>query len=146
MNYTFFPVIVKCLFGSPDPVGPVELCEDSDWQPAAVSPHYYSYKMHQQGNSILLEGYNGSKRISMVSFAPLPVEPVDFIPLNYYASMAETSPVTRGIIVEMFKDNGTACILKDRLTISSDDKVEKRRLETDDERNTALWEVFGIKI
>ena len=174
MGYNFFPVIVKCLFGSPDPVipthcaaivtiddkryyvdvglglpspvVPVELCEDSDWQPATISPHYYSYKMHQTGNTILLEGYNGSKRMSMVSFVPQPVELVDYIPLNYYACMAQTSPVTQGIIVEMFKDKGIACILKDRLTISSDDKVEKRRLETDDEFNTALWEVFGIKV
>ena len=173
MGYNFFPVIVKCLFGSPDPVVPthcaaivtidnkryyvdvglglpspvvpVELCEDSEWQPAAISPHYYSYKMHQKGNAILLEGYNGSKRMSMVSFVPQPVELVDYIPLNYYACMAETSPVTQGIIVEMFKDKGIACILKDRLTISSDDRIEKRRLETDDEFNTALREIIGIK-
>ena len=32
---------------------------------------------------------------------------IDFIPLNYYACMAETSPVTQGIIVEMFTDKGT---------------------------------------
>lgn len=83
--------------------------------------------------------------MSMVSFVPQPVELVDYIPLNYYACMAQTSPVTQGIIVEIFKDKGIACILRDRLTISSDDKVEKRRLETDDELNTALWEVFGIK-
>ena len=61
----------------------------------------------------------------MVSFVPQPVELVDYIPLNYYACMAQTSPVTQGIIVEMFKDKGIACILRDRLTISSDDKVEQ---------------------
>ena len=82
----------------------------------------------------------------MVSFIPQPVELVDFIPLNYYGSMAETSPVMQGIIVEMFKEKGTACILKNRLTVTSADKVEKRLLETDDEFNTALWEIFGIKV
>ncbi|MBR0381014.1 MAG: arylamine N-acetyltransferase [Eubacterium sp.] len=174
IGYNFFPVIVKCLFGSsdpvvpthcaaiviiddkryyvdvglglPSPVVPVELCEDSGWQPAAISPHYYSYKMQRRDNAILLEGYNGSKRMSMVSFIPQSVELVDFIPLNYYASMAKTSPVTQGIIVEMFKEKGIACILKNRLTVSSDDKVEKRLLETEDEFNTAIREIFGIRV
>ena len=174
LGYDLFPVIVKCLFGStdpvvpthcaaivtiddtryyvdvglglPSPVVPVALDEDSDWQPAAISPHYYSYKMHQEGNTILLEGYNGSNRMSLVSFVPQPVEVVDFIPLNYYACMSETSPVTQGIIVEIFRDKGSACIVKDQLTISSDDKVEERKLETDDDFNDALWEVFGIKV
>ena len=164
---------MKCLFGSTDPVVPthcaaivtiddsqyyvdvglgllspvvpVALDEGSSWQPAAISPHYYSYKMHQEGNSILLEGYNGSKRMSMVSFVPQPVEVVDFIPLHYYACMAETSPVTQGIIVEIFRDEGSAHIVKNQLTISSNDKVEKRIIETDDVFNTVLWEVFGIK-
>ena len=84
--------------------------------------------------------------MSMVSFAAQPVELVDFIPLNYYACMAETSPVTQGIIVEIFRDNGSAYIVKDQLTISSDDKVENKQLGSDDELNTVLWEVFGIKI
>ena len=65
--------------------------------------------------------------------------------MNYYASIEETSPVTQGIIVEMFKEKGIACILKNRFTVSSDDKVEKRLLETDDEFNTALREIIGIK-
>ena len=145
LGYDLFPVIVKCLFGSddpvvpthcaaivtidarryyvdvglglPSPVVPVSLDEDFDWQPAVISPHYYSYKMHQEGNTILFEGYNGSKQMSMVSFVLQPVELVDFIPLNYYASMAETSPVTQGIIVEMFRDKGTAYIRKNQLTI-----------------------------
>ena len=173
LGYDLFPVTVKCLFGSadpvvpthcaaivtiddkryyvdvglglPSPVVPVVLDEDSDWQPAVISPYYYSYKMHQEGNTILFEGYNGSKRMSMVSFVLQPVELMDFIPLNYYACMAETSPVTQGIIVEVFRDKGSARILEDQLTIFSDDKVEKRKLETDDDFNTALWEVFGIK-
>ena len=174
LGYDLFPVIVKCLFGSadpvvpthcaaivtiddsryyvdvglglPSPVVPVALDGDSEWQPAAISPHYYSYKMHQEGNTILLEGYNGSNRMSLVSFVPQPVEVVDFIPLNYYACMSETSPVTQGIIVEIFRDKGSAYIVKDQLTISSDDKVEERKLETDDDFNDALWEVFGIKV
>ena len=173
LGYDLFPVIVKCLFGSadpvvpthcaaivtiddnryyvdvglglPSPVVPVVLDDCSDWQPAAISPHYYSYKMHQEGNTILFEGYNGRKRMSLVSFVPQPVELVDFIPLNYYACMAETSPVTQGIIVEIFRDKGTASIRNNQLTLSSDDKVEKRILETEDDFNTALWEVFGIK-
>ena len=82
----------------------------------------------------------------MVSFVLQPVELVDLIPLNYYACMADTSPVTRGIIVEIFKENGTASVLKNLLTIFLDDKAEKRLLETDDDLNTALWEVFGIKV
>lgn len=174
LGYDLFPVTVKCLFGSadpvvpthcaaivtindgryyvdvglglPSPVVPVALDEGSEWQPAAISPHYYSYKMHQEGDTILFEGYNGSKRMSLVSFVPHPVDLVDFIPLNYYACMAETSPVTQGIIVELSRENGSARIVKDQLTISSDEKVENRILETDDDLNTALWEVFGIKV
>ena len=174
LGYDLFPVTVKCLFGSadpvvpthcaaivtindsryyvdvglglPSPVVPVALDEGSEWQPAAISPHYYSYKMHQEGDAILFEGYNGSKRMSLVSFVPQPVDLVDFIPLNYYACMAETSPVTQGIIVEISRENGSARILKDQLIISSDDIVEKRILETDDDFITALWEVFGIKV
>ena len=174
MGYDLFPVIVKCLFGSsdpvvpthcaaivtiddkryyvdvglglPSPVVPVALDGDSDWQPAVISPNYYSYKMYKEGNNILFEGWNGSKRMSMVSFVLQPVELVDLIPLNYYACMAETSPVTQGIIVETFRDKGTASVLKNRLTISSDDKVEKRLLENDDDFKTVLWEVFGIKV
>jgi N-hydroxyarylamine O-acetyltransferase len=173
LGYDMFPVIVKCLFGStdpvvpthcaaivtiddiqyyvdvglglPSPVVPVALDGSADWQPEVISPQYYSYKMHRKGNTILLEGYNGSKQMSMVSFVPQPVEVVDLIPLNYYACMAETSPVTQGIIVEIFRDKGTASIRNNQLTLSSDDKVEKRILETEDDFNTALWEVFGIK-
>ena len=173
LGYDLFPVVVKCLFGSddpavpthcaaivtiddsryyvdvglglPSPVVPVALDEDSDWQPAAISPHYYSYTMHRGGNTILFEGYNGRKQMSMVSFALQPVELVDLVPLNYYACMAETSPVTQGIIVELSRDNGSARILKDQLTIASGDRVEKRTIETDEDRNTVLWEVFGIK-
>lgn len=173
LGYDLFPVIVKCLFGSadpvvpthcaaivtiddkryyvdvglglPSPVVPVALDKGSDWQPSAISPHYYSYKMHQEGSTILFEGYNGNKRMSMVSFVPQPVDIVDFIPLNYYACMAETSPVTQGVIVEISRDNGSARIINDQLTITSGDKVEKRKLETDEDFNTALREVFGIK-
>ena len=174
LGYDLYPVIVKCLFGSadpvvpthcaaivtiddsryyvdvglglPSPVVPVALDEGSDWQPAAISPYFYSYKKHQEGNTILFEGYNGRKRMSMVSFVLQPVEVVDLIPLNYYACMAETSPVTQGIIVEMMRDQGTAYIRNNQLTIYSEDKVEKRQLETDEDLNTALWEVFGIKV
>ena len=173
LGYDLFPVIVKCLFGSadpvvpthcaaivtiddsryyvdvglglPSPVVPVALDGSPEWQPAAISPHYYSYKMHQEGNTILFEGYNGNKQMTMVSFVPQPVEVVDLIPLNYYASMADTSPVTQGIIVELLRDNGSARIVKDKLTISSGDKVEERRIETEDDLITVLWEIFGIK-
>lgn len=173
LGYDLFIVIVKCLFGSTDPVVPthcaaivtldgrqyyvdvglglpcpvvpVALDEDSDWQPAAISPNYYSYKMHKDGDTIMLEGYNGSKQMSMVSFVLQPVEVVDLVPLNYYACMAKTSPVTQDIIVEIFRDKGTAHIRKDQLIISSDDKVEKRKLETDDDFKTALREIFGIR-
>ena len=177
LGYDLYPVIVKCLFGSadpvvpthcaaivtiddsryyvdvglglPSPVVPVALDEGSDWQPAAISPNYYSYKRHQEGNTILFEGYTGRKRMSrmsMVSFVLQPVEVVDLVPLNYYACMAETSPVTQGIIVEMLRDKGTAYIRNNQLTIYADDKVEKRQLETDEDFNNALWEVFGIKV
>ena len=174
LGYDMFPVTVKCLFGSsdpvvpthcaaivniensryyvdvglglPSPVVPVALDEGFDWQPTAISPYYYSYKMHQEGNTVLFEGYKGNNRMSLVSFVLQPVEVVDFIPLNYYACMAETSPVTQGTIVEIFRDKGSACIVKDQLTIFADDKVEKRKIETDDELNTALREVFGIKV
>ena len=60
--------------------------------------------------------------------------------------MSETSPVTQRIIVEIFRDNGFAHIVNNQLIISSGGKVEKRALETDDDFNTALWEVFGIKV
>ena len=83
--------------------------------------------------------------MSMVSFALQPVELVDLVPLNYYACMAEASPVTQGIIVEMSRDNGSARIRKDQLTITSGDRVEKRIIETDEDLNAVLWEVFGIK-
>ena len=174
LGYDMYPVIVKCIFGSadpvvpthcaaivtiddrryyvdvglglPSPVVPVVLDESSDWQPEEISPQYFSYKMHQEGSTILFEGYNGREQMTMVSFVPQPVEIVDFIPLNYYASMAETSPVTQGVIVEMQRDNGSARILKDRLIISSGDKVEERKLETDEDFNAALWEVFGIEV
>ena len=66
--------------------------------------------------------------------------------MNYYACMAETSPVTQGIIVEMFTDRGTASILKNKLSISSNDRAEEKILETDDDLKAALWEVFGIKV
>ena len=130
--------------GLPSPVVPVALDEAYDWQPAAISPHYYSYKVHQYGDTIKLEGYNGSKRMSMVSFVLHPVEVVDFIPLHYYGCMAETSPVTQGIIVEIFRDKGSAHILRDCLTISSDDKTEKRKLQTDEDFISVLSEMFGI--
>lgn len=97
------------------------------------------------GNTILFEGYNGRKQMSMVSLALQPVEFVDLVPLNYYACMAEMSPVTQGIIVEMSRDNGSARIRKDQLTITSGDRVEKRIIETDEDLNAVLWEVFGIK-
>ena len=84
--------------------------------------------------------------MSMVSFVLQPAELVDFVPLNYYACMSETSPVTQGIIVEMFTDKGTASILKNKLRISSDDRTEETILETDDDLSAALWEVFGIKV
>lgn len=174
LGYDLFPVIVKCLFGSADPVVPthcaaivtlddkryyvdvglgllspvvpVALDKDSEWQPADISNHYYSYKMHQDGDTVMLEGYNGNKQMSMVSFVLQPVEVVDLVPLHYYACMAETSPVTQVIIVEMFKDKGTARILKDQLTISFNAKTEKKQLKTNDDLNTALREVFGITI
>jgi len=132
--------------GLPSPVVPVALDEDQAWQPTAISPHYYSYKAHLNGNNVLLEGYNGSKSMSMVSFVLQPAELVDFVPLNYYACMAETSPVTQGIIVEMFTDRGTASILKNKLRISSDNRSEETILETDDDLKAALWEVFRIKV
>jgi len=37
------------------------------------------------------------------------------------------------------------CIRKDQFTITSGNKVEKRTIETDEDLNTVLWEVFGIK-
>lgn len=132
--------------GLPCPVVPVALDESSDWQPEIISPHYYSYRMHEEGNTILLEGYNGSRQMSMVSFVPQPVEVEGLIPLNYYASMAETSPVNQGVIVEMFRDNGSARIVKDRLIIHSGDKVEEREIDTDKDFDDTLWEEFGIKV
>ncbi len=84
--------------------------------------------------------------MSMVSFVLQPAELVDFVPLNHYACMSKTSSVNQGIIVEMFTDRGTASILKNKLRISSDDRIEERILETDDDLKTALWEVFGIKV
>lgn len=44
-----------------------------------------------------------------------------------------------------FMENGSAYIVKDHLTISSGDKVEERKLETEDKLRTVLWEVFGIR-
>ncbi len=82
----------------------------------------------------------------MVSFVPQPVEIVDLVPLHYYACKSETSPVTQRIIVEMFKDEGSVYIVKDRLIIHSGGMTEERKIETEDDLNAALWEVFGIKV
>jgi hypothetical protein len=46
----------------------------------------------------------------------------------------------------MFTDKGSVSILKKRLTIFSDGRAEERILETDDDLEAALWEVFGIKV
>ena len=173
LGYELFPVIVKCIFGSDDPivpthcativsindihyyvdvglgnsspVVPVALDEFSQWQPADFSTYYYSYKVNRQGNTILLEGNNGSHQMSMVSFVLEPAEVVDFIPLHFYGCLSETSPVRQGYIVTIFKENGAAQIVKDRLTIRSGDTVEEIKLETDDEFNNALEKIFGIR-
>ena len=64
--------------------------------------------------------------------------------LNYYACMAETSPVRRGTIVMIFRENGRAQIVNDQFSIMSGDIVEKRTIETIDDFNVALSDVFGI--
>ena len=172
-GYTFYPVIVKCLFGSTDPVVPthcaaivtidgaryyadvglgnsspvvpVALDDEQHWQPAAISPNYYAYKPHREGHVIVFEGNKADDRMTMVSFVPVPVELVDFIPLNYYGATVDISPVRRGIIVTIFTEDGTAQIVDDVLTMTSGNKEEKRKLKTADEFNRALWEIFGIR-
>lgn len=73
-----------------------------------------------------------------------PVDVIDFIPLNYYACLAEESPVRRGVIVMIFTEDGRAQIIKDKLTIMTGDTIEERRLETDEEFYEALKDVFGM--
>ena len=173
LGYKLFPVIVKCIFGSVDPVVPthcaaivnihdvqyyvdvglgnsspvvpVALDGLSQWQPAEISPYYYSYKVNREGNTVLFEGNNGNHQMSMVSFVLEPAEVVDFIPLHFYGCLAETSPVRQGYIVTIFKENGAAQIVRDRLTIRSGDKVREIKLETADDFNNVLDEIFGIK-
>ena len=172
LGYELYTVTVRCLFGAEhpvvpthcaaivtldgapyyvdvglgdcSPVVPVALEEDVCWQPEVLSPYYYSYKVRRDGRNILFEGNNGTKQMSMVSFDMEPVDVIDFIPLNYYACLAEASPVRRGIIVMIFTENGRAQIIKDKLTIMTGDKVEERRLETDEEFHEVLRKVFGI--
>ena len=173
LGYEFFPVIVKCLFGSDDPVVPthcaaivtiddvryyvdvglgnsspvvpVALDEGLNWQPEAISPHYYAFRMCREGNTILFEGNKANNQMSMVSFVPVPAEAVDFIPLNYYACLSDTSPVRRGVIVSIFKEDGTAQIVDDRLSIASGNTVIKRKLTLADDFNQVLWDIFKIK-
>ena len=173
LGYELFPVIVKCLLGSDDPVVPthcaaivtiddaryyvdvglgnsspvvpVVIDEGLHWQPETISPNYYAFKMRRQGNTILFEGNKGNKQMSMVSFVPEPVEAVDFIPLNYYACLAETSPVRRGVIVSIFRQDGTAQIVDDRLSIRSGNTFFIKKLKTSDDFNHVLWDVFGIR-
>ena len=131
--------------GNSSPVVPVALNDYSQWQPAEISPCYYSYKVNREGNTILFEGKNRNHQMSMVSFVLEPVEAVDFIPLHFYGCLAETSPVRQGYIVTIFKENGAAQIVNDRLTIRSGDTVKENKIETADDFNNALGEIFGIR-
>lgn len=127
-------------------VAPAALEGEHGWQPETICPYYYSYKVCRDGRDVLFLGNNGQKQMSMVSFTMEPVDAIDFIPLNYYACLAEESPVRRGEIVMIFTEDGRAQIIKDKLTIMTGDTIEERRLETDEEFDEALKDVFGIRV
>ena len=139
------PVVPVALDGCAS-VAPAALEGEHGWQPETICPYYYSYKVCRDGRDVLFLGNNGQKQMSMVSFTMEPVDAIDFIPLNYYACLAEESPVRRGEIVMIFTEDGRAQIIKDKLTIMTGDTIEERRLETDEEFDEALKDVFGIRV
>ena len=84
--------------------------------------------------------------VETMYFAPRPIEPVDFEPLNFYCALQPNSGFRLNRIVNLTLPNGSKALSDKHFTLRKGNMVIEKNVETPEELEDLLREEFGIDI
>ena len=79
-------------------------------------------------------------------FAERPIEPCDFLPLNFYQARLEESYFRMDRMVNLTLPNGSKALTGMHFTLRKDGKVTERDLSSKEEAEQLLREEYGIDV
>ena len=127
-------------FGGPGPKGVVEMSADERDIDGVL------YRCAFPEDYCEIQKKDGEAWSVLFRFPMHPIEPCDFIPLNYYIGGQAGFGFRAWRTVNLTLPNGSKALTNDHLTIRVGGDVTERDLKTKEEVEAALREEFGIDV
>ena len=99
-----------------------------------------------RSDDFLIERKTDDGWVETMYFAPRPIEPVDFEPLNFYCALQPNSGFRLNRIVNLTLPNGSKALSDKHFTLRKGNMVIEKNVETPEELEDLLREEFGIDI
>ena len=128
-------------FGGPGPKGVVEL--RPGLQEIGGLPFRGRFR---EDGSFLIDRPEGEAWTDVMYFAERPIEPCDFLPLNFYQARLEESYFRMDRMVNLTLPNGSKALTGMHFTLRKDGKVTERDLSSKEEAEQLLREEYGIDV
>lgn len=127
-------------FGGPGPKGVVEI-RNGEQVVGGVT-----FRGTIRSDDFLIERKTDDGWVETMYFAPRPIEPVDFEPLNFYCALQPNSGFRLNRIVNLTLPNGSKALSDKHFTLRKGNMVIEKNVETPEELEDLLREEFGIDI
>lgn len=127
-------------YGGPGPKGVVEI-RDGEQEIGGVL-----YRGTTRPENFLIERKDGDIWTEVMYFAERPIEPCDFLPLNFYTARAEGSYFLADRMLNLTLPNGSKALTGKHFTLREDGNVTERDVTTKEELEQLMREEYGIDV
>ncbi len=129
-------------FGGPGPKGVMEIREGEQ----SVGGLTYRGSFHRVEGAFFIERKDADGWHDVLYFPLHPIEPCDFIPLNYYIGSNPTSPFRMRRTVNLTFRDGSRALTGEHYTLHRGDLVIERDCADKTEVETLLRDEFGMDV
>ncbi len=128
-------------FGGPGPKGAVELREGLQ----EIGGVTFRGNFRADG-TFLIERLDGEDWTEVMYFEERPIEPCDFLPLNYYQARFEESYFLMDRMLNLTLPNGSKALTGMHFTLRENGKVTEKDLASKEELEQLLREEYGVDV
>jgi len=127
-------------FGGPGPKGVVEIREGEQEVGGIL------FRGTMRPENFLIERLDGDVWTEVMYFAERPIEPCDFLPLNFYTAREEHSYFLTDRMLNLTLPNGSKALTGTHFTLRENGKVTERDVTTKEELEQLMREEYGIDV
>lgn len=128
-------------FGGPGPKGVVELREGLQEIGGVTFRGHF-----RQDGTFLIERKTTDEWEEIMYFAERPIEPCDFLPLNFYTARYEDSYFLTDRMLNLTLPSGSKALTGTHFTLREDGRVMERDVTTKEELEQLMREEYGVDV